>query len=147
VIVGVGAVLLAVAVAIIAVLATRPSGGLAVPAGSQIVHVDERDFHITIAKTALAPGNYIFVDANHGGSPHELVMWKTDHPAAQLPLEKDGRANEDSPDLDKVLDSGSSLQPGETRLLTVSLDPGHYALVCNLPGHYRAGMHVDITVH
>ena len=57
-----------------------------------------------------------------------------------------GPPDEDSPELDSVLDSGSSLHPGEMRLLTASLDPGHYVMVCNLPGHYNAGMRVDITV-
>jgi uncharacterized cupredoxin-like copper-binding protein len=28
-------------------------------------------------------------------------------------------------------------------LLTIDLAAGHYAIVCNLPGHYAAGMHVD----
>jgi uncharacterized cupredoxin-like copper-binding protein len=26
------------------------------------------------------------------------------------------------------------------------MKPGHYALVCNLSGHYAAGMHVDLWV-
>ena len=59
---------------------------------------------------------------------------------------KNDRVNEDAPALNSVLDSGSSLRPGETRLLATTLAPGHYVLVCNLPGHFRAGMHVDVTV-
>jgi uncharacterized cupredoxin-like copper-binding protein len=46
-----------------------------------------------------------------------------------------------------VLDSGSSLQPGETRILFADLTAtGHYALVYNLPAHYRLGMHAHLTV-
>jgi uncharacterized cupredoxin-like copper-binding protein len=138
---------LLVAALLIFVFAARPSGGLTVPRGSHVVRVDERDFNITAAQTTLPAGNVLFVDTNHGPVAHELVMWQTSAPAADLPLGKDGRVNEDSAALNKVLDSGSSLQPTETRILSVSLDPGHYVLVCNLPGHYRAGMHVDITVH
>ncbi len=26
------------------------------------------------------------------------------------------------------------------------LKKGHYALICNLPGHYQGGMHADFTV-
>jgi uncharacterized cupredoxin-like copper-binding protein len=44
------------------------------------------------------------------------------------------------------MDSGSSLAPGETRVLGANLDPGTYVIVCNLPGHYRLGMHQTITV-
>ena len=141
------AVLLAGAIALVVALATRPSGGLTVPRGERVVHVDERDFHIQLrAPTTLRAGNYVFVDDNHGPSAHELVMWKTADRVDKLPLLVDHRVDEESKDLDKVLDSGSSLHPGETRLLTVSLDPGHYVLVCNLPGHFVAGMHVDLTV-
>jgi uncharacterized cupredoxin-like copper-binding protein len=28
-------------------------------------------------------------------------------------------------------------------MVVADLKAGHYALVCNLPGHYKAGMHVD----
>jgi len=141
-----GVVLLVAAVVVIVVLATRPSGGLSVPRGSHVLRVDERDFHISVATTTLPAGNYVFVDTNHGGSAHELVMWKTADPDDRLPMNKDDRVNEDSPALNSVLDSGSSLRPGETRLLATTLDPGHYVLVCNLPGHFKAGMHVDLTV-
>jgi uncharacterized cupredoxin-like copper-binding protein len=139
-------VLLVCAVLLILGLLARPSGGLTVPKGEQIVHVDEHDFGIHVSTTTLTAGNYVFVDHNDGPSSHELVMWKTDLAAAQLPRGTDGKVNEDSPKLAKVLDSGSSLNPGEVRLISASLDPGHYVMVCNLPGHYNAGMHVDVTV-
>jgi len=138
-------VVLACAVVVIITLAARPSGGLTVPKGSAVVHVDEHDFGIDVKQTQLHAGNYVFVDSNHGPSQHELVMWKTKDAADALP--RDGNdVNEDSSALESVLDSGSSLAPGETRLLTANLVPGHYVIVCNLPGHYHAGMHVDITV-
>jgi uncharacterized cupredoxin-like copper-binding protein len=140
------ALLLGCAVLVILGLLARPSGGLNIPAGSHVVHVDEHDFGIQVSTTILTAGNYVFVDHNHGPSSHELVMWKTNLDAAQLPRGADGKVNEDSSQLDSVLDSGSSLHPGEIRLLTTSLEPGHYVMVCNLPGHYNAGMHVDITV-
>jgi uncharacterized cupredoxin-like copper-binding protein len=30
--------------------------------------------------------------------------------------------------------------------LIVTLDSGNYQLVCNLAGHYEAGMHTSVTV-
>jgi len=139
--------LLACAVAAIVSLETRPSGGLTIPSGSHVVHVDEHDFGIQMSRATLPAGNYVFVDTNHGPSPHELVMWKTSLPAQHIPFEAaEHKVNEDSPALESTLDSGSSLDPGETRLLTTTLQRGHYVIVCNLPGHFMAGMHVDITV-
>ena len=146
-IVGVLVVVLACAIVIVIALATRPSGGLTVPKGVHVIHVDEHDFGIQLREATLPAGHYVFVDTNHGPSPHELVMWKTTKPADALPLRPNRRVNEDSPTLASALDSGSSLNAGETRLLTTTLDPGHYVIVCNLPGHYMAGMHVDITVN
>ena len=145
-IVGVLVVVLACAIVFVVALATRPSGGLAVPKGVHVVYIDEHDFGIQVPDVTIPPGHYVFVDTNHGPSPHELVMWKTAEPADKLPTRSNHRVNEDSPTLTSALDSGSSLNPGETRLLTTTLDPGHYVIVCNLPGHYMAGMHVDITV-
>ena len=42
-------------------------------------------------------------------------------------------------------------QPGmvinfATETVTLPLKAGHYALICNLPGHYAAGQHADFTV-
>jgi uncharacterized cupredoxin-like copper-binding protein len=145
-IVGVLVVVLACAIVIVIALATRTSGGLTVPRGVHVVHVDEHDFGIHLREVSLPAGHYVFVDTNHGPSPHELVMWKTTEPADALPLRPNRRVNEDSPTLTSALDSGSSLNPGETRLLTTTLDPGHYVIACNLPGHFIAGMRVDINV-
>jgi uncharacterized cupredoxin-like copper-binding protein len=38
------------------------------------------------------------------------------------------------------------LQPGQAKTINLALKPGHYALICNLPGHYKAGQHIDFTV-
>ena len=138
-------VAIAIVVAIVAIV-SRPAHGVPVPRGTTVVHVDEHDFGIQVQTTHLHAGNFVFVDTNHGPSAHELVMWKTTDPADRLPLRANLRVNEDSPQLTSMLDSGSSLRPGETRILTAALGPGHYVVVCNLPGHYHAGMHVDITV-
>jgi uncharacterized cupredoxin-like copper-binding protein len=145
-VIGVLAVLLICAVLIIVTLAVRPSGGLAVPQGSHVLHVDERDFALHMPTTTLRAGTYVFVDTNHGPSAHELVMWKTNDRADRLPLLANRRVNEDSPAVTSVLDSGTSLDPGQTRLLTATLDPGHYVIACNLPGHFISGMHLDVIV-
>jgi len=36
--------------------------------------------------------------------------------------------------------------PGKTRRLALGLKPGKYVLICNVPGHYQAGMRVGFTV-
>jgi uncharacterized cupredoxin-like copper-binding protein len=141
---GTSLVLLACAALLIVGLAGRPANGLAVPTGSRVVHVSEFDYGFKIDGT-IGAGNVVLVDTNRGTRPHELVMFKTDAGKA-LPLRKNKELDEESPSIEAVIDSGSSLAPGETRILTGTLDPGHYVIVCNLPGHFQFGMHRDVTV-
>jgi uncharacterized cupredoxin-like copper-binding protein len=139
--------LVIVATALIVDLARRPAGALNIPRGYALAQVTVTDYAIQ-APATLPKGDYEFVLTNRGSVPHELVMWATKAPAAALPLRKDGSVDEESDQLDSVLDSGSSLAPGETRILFADLtEVGHYALVCNLPMHYRLGMHHDLSVH
>jgi len=42
--------------------------------------------------------------------------------------------------------AGAGIVPGASGWVTVTLAPGHYELVCNLPRHYMAGMHTQLTV-
>lgn len=39
---------------------------------------------------------------------------------------------------------GGDMEAGASKTLT--LDKGHYALICNIPDHYAAGMFADLTV-
>jgi len=139
--------LVVLASALIVDLARRPAGALNVPKGYAVAQVTVTDYAIQ-APASLPKGDYEFVLTNRGSVPHELVMWATKASASALPLRKDGSVDEESDLLDSVLDSGSSLVPGETRILFADLtEAGHYALVCNLPMHYRLGMRQDLNVH
>ncbi len=42
--------------------------------------------------------------------------------------------------------SGDGIAPGASSGVTLTLAPGRYELVCNLPGHYAAGMYAQVTV-
>jgi uncharacterized cupredoxin-like copper-binding protein len=144
---GVSTLMLAVATMLIAALAMRPAGGITVPKGYHVVHVTLAEWSVTGAPPTLTAGNYEFVITNHGAIPHELVMWATNAPANALPRRADGSVNEDASTLSSVLDTGSSLMPGETRIVFADLTArGHYAMACNLPTHYHEGMHADLTV-
>jgi len=77
---------------------------------------------------------------------HELVGFATKTPAADYPITGfEGVANkiDENKAGTSVIDTGAALKPGTTQVMTVDLAAGHYALVCNLTGHYAAGMHVD----
>jgi len=114
--------------------------------GAEKIEVQESSFHIALAKSTVKAGKIGFDVHNDASIPHEFVIFKTKLTADLLPLGKDGDVIEDSPQLDNVLDSGSAIDPGATRALVANLKPGHYAVVCNLQGHYSLGMHISLNV-
>lgn len=67
-------------------------------------------------------------------------MIRTPRRAGALPT-ADGEASE-AGSVGEVDD----LAPGASKDLTLTLPAGHYALICNVPGHYAGGMHADLTV-
>jgi uncharacterized cupredoxin-like copper-binding protein len=134
-------VLLASTVAVVIAYAVRGSSG---PGGD--VQASTVEYKVRMP-TTLKPGRHTIGYTNDGTLPHEIVVFKTDLPANRLPLSADGDVNEESSQLKSVADSGDALKPGGTKsFATAALTPGHYVAVCNLPGHYRLGMHLDVTV-
>ncbi len=90
--------------------------------------------------------------ANVGVMTHELVV---------LPLPAGQQAGRRRVDADGTVDESASLgeasrscgagegagiRAGSVGWLTVTLRPGRYELVCNLPGHYTAGMFAELDV-
>ncbi|HEV2685243.1 MAG TPA: sulfocyanin-like copper-binding protein [Actinomycetota bacterium] len=103
---------------------------------------------INVSSTSAPRGRVTFEITNNGVNTHEFVVLQTETAASAFPIvgfegESD-RFNEDKVGVN-VGETGD-MKPGETKALTIALKPGHYALVCNLPGHYRMGMHLDFVV-
>jgi len=112
------------------------------------VDVVETDFHIAMSQTVFRANTRItFVVHNDGNVPHELIIVTAPSSGSNLPLKPDADVNEETPGLTSALDTGSSIAPGETRTLTADMPAGHYIAVCNLPGHYKLGMRVDLLVN
>ncbi len=75
---------------------------------------------------------------------HEMIVMQLADPSKPLPyIENENRVDED-----KAGDKGevSELDPGQSGSLTVNLAPGKYLLICNVPGHYAAGMWTEFEV-
>ncbi len=90
---------------------------------------------------SVKAGKVTFVANNSGTMVHELVVLQTDTKGANLPV-MGARAEEPG----EVLADIDDISPGQSAMMTVDLKPGHYVLLCNLPGHYKAGMYIDFTV-
>ncbi|GHE42828.1 hypothetical protein GCM10017673_51340 [Streptosporangium violaceochromogenes] len=89
---------------------------------------------------------------NTGTLPHEVVVLPlpAGRDAGRLPEGVDGRADETG-DLGEAsrtcaAGAGDGIAPGAAGWTTLNLGPGRYALICNLPGHYAAGMYAELDV-
>jgi uncharacterized cupredoxin-like copper-binding protein len=76
---------------------------------------------------------------------HSFVIIKTDLPAGKLPLDSSNNVDETAAGLTKI-DEIPEISSGDTKDLTLTLEPGKYVAICNLPGHYEAGMYAAFTV-
>lgn len=119
--------------------ATEASGAT----GITTVVVDMNEFSFKLDKTTIPAGEVKFTATNSGKVRHEMVVIRSDKQAAQLGKagEKTGEASEQG-SVGEIGDFG----PGKFATTTMTLKPGHYALICNIPGHYKAGMYSDLIV-
>ena len=109
------------------------------PAGAIDVALTEWD--VEPAESSTQAGTVVFNARNAGNAPHELEVIATDTPAGDFPVEGAVAKVEG-----EAIGEVTGIAGGESKTLEVDLEPGHYALICNLPGHYEPGMHADFEV-
>lgn len=122
-------------------LTAASCGGSNSGSGSDVA-VTLKDFSVTPTPATFPSGDITFAIDNQGPSVHEFVIIRSDVAPDQLPVEN-GLIPEDKVD---VVDEAEDIAPGTDTTLSVSLEPGSYVLVCNLPSHYEQGMHAAFTV-
>jgi uncharacterized cupredoxin-like copper-binding protein len=71
---------------------------------------------------------------------HELVVIRTSKSASKLPLS--GNRASDKGSVGEIEDVAA----GKSKKASFNLKKGHYVLLCNIAGHYKAGMRADFTV-
>jgi uncharacterized cupredoxin-like copper-binding protein len=107
---------------------------------------------LTADRATVRHGTVSFLVTNGGSVTHELVVLPL--PESQIvgtqPLGGDGKIDE-AGSLAEASNTcgegaGQGVLPGASGWVSVSLAPGRYELVCNLPGHYAAGMYTQLTV-
>jgi uncharacterized cupredoxin-like copper-binding protein len=115
-------------------------------------HMGSGFMRLSVDRATVPAGSVSFVATNFGGIDHELVV---------LPLGDNQRAGmrpigghakiDEAGSLGEASASGAEgagdgIRPGSSGWVTLTLAPGRYELVCNLPGHYGAGMSTELTV-
>jgi uncharacterized cupredoxin-like copper-binding protein len=101
------------------------------------------NYKIILSQDSVSAGDITFHIKNEAPDmKHEFVILKTDQDASQLTLDSDGNVAEDNYDSP----GEAELDPGASTDLTVNLAAGHYAIICNQPGHYKLGQFINFTV-
>jgi uncharacterized cupredoxin-like copper-binding protein len=123
------------------------SKGLAVGQGYGVAGVDHSKTTMLVKATpaTVKAGAVTFVAKNDSKETiHYLLVIYLADPSKPLPY----LADQKKVDEDKagVMGEVSELDPGKSGSLTVNLKPGKYLLICNMPGHYDAGMWTPFEV-
>jgi uncharacterized cupredoxin-like copper-binding protein len=121
-------------------VASSPVEKLPVP--GSVIKADLSEWKID-TPTHLKAGVYTYDISNTGAMEHEMLVMKTDLAPSALPL-KNGDIDEEA--LPPISD-GENIAPGKSQTRTIDLSkPGTYLFVCNIPGHFKAGMYTYVTV-
>lgn len=118
---------------------SSPAGG---GSGAKTVATTITDSSLTLSPASTSTGETIFEVSNSGGQIHELEVFKGDVAHDALPVE----GNVAKTDGLELVDEIEDIAPSTTAELTLDLEPGSYVIVCNLAGHYEAGLHSGFTV-
>lgn len=110
------------------------------------INVTAKEMVFQLSSATAPAGPVEFVVKNAGKKPHEFVVLKNNLPDKKLPV-RAASLDEDAKGLKNLGEiSESKLKSGTTQTLKLNLTPGRYLLVCNLPGHFQAGMKTEFTV-
>jgi uncharacterized cupredoxin-like copper-binding protein len=120
--------------------------------GGGTVEVTLQEFAVIPAPGSVSAGEVSFEVTNEGPDDvHEFVVFKTDLAPDALPTVEDGSVDEGGEGVE-LIDEIEDMAVGDSETLTVSLDAGNYALICNIydeseqESHYQEGMRVAFTV-
>lgn len=121
------------------------------PAGTSI-NVTLQEWAVVPSAATAPAGQVTFVITNEGPDDiHEFVVMKTDLSVHELPVDANGKVDEAAGGM-VVIDEVEDIPVGETEPLTVNLDAGNYALICNIydteegEAHYTMGMRAAFSV-
>jgi nitrite reductase (NO-forming) len=119
--------------------AAAPAAKAKAPAGEMagMTHIQATlgEMFVKADTTTAKAGTVMFNVQNTGATVHGLAI-------VRAPAKAPGGMLDDSTFIAK----GRDLAPGASDMVTATLKPGRYELVCFMPGHYAAGQRLAFTV-
>ncbi len=123
---------------------TTPAPAAVSTGGSHVVDITMSEFQFKMP-SRIPVGHDTFRIHNAGHLAHELLVFHSTVPVKAWPKSKDGDVDEDAAGMNKISD-GDNVSPGATQTRNVDIPaPGTYEVVCNLPGHFDAGMYKVVS--
>lgn len=107
-----------------------------------MVRVAEQDFDISSPRH-VSSGKVVLRVKNEGPDSHELIVVRAN---GRLPLRPDGMTIDEEALSHRTVGALEPGAVGSVRYLRLHLKPGRYEFVCNMAGHYMAGMHTEVRV-
>lgn len=132
----------AAALALATAACASSSSSSSAASGGKSINATEHDFEIALDQATVAGGEVTFNVTNNGPSTHEFVVFKSDDAPDDLPVEN-GEVQEDELD---AIGEQEDIAPNTNATLTLQLPAGQYVIICNITGHYEAGMRTGLTV-
>lgn len=121
--------------------------------GGTTVNVTLQEWAVLPDPGSVPAGEVTFSITNDGPEDvHEFVVIATDLDAGELPTDETGTVDEAGEGIEEVVGEIEEIAVGATEELTVSLEAGTYALLCNIyseeeaEAHYAMGMHTAFSV-
>lgn len=104
------------------------------------ISVTLQDGSIELSQGMVEGGSLSMEVVNEGTMVHEIEVFagdETDLPVSNGVADTSGLT---------LIDEVEDIVPGATQMFDLDLEPGHYVIICNLPGHYELGMVTELTV-
>lgn len=133
-----------------AIVLASSTAGAALAAPPAKIHVallgeGGSGMEIRLTPASVKAGKVAFDVSNDAiTESHEVVLVELKSKDQAIPISKDKHRIDESKL--KSLGEVSGLKAGEHGKLVANLRPGTYELLCNIKGHYEAGMHALLTV-
>src|ERR1700742_2404611 len=115
-----------------AVVAGLPCVGAAQASAVPTLSLQVAEWNIVPSEGLVPAGHVKLAVTNYGTITHELEIVRTARWGERLPTRK-GRVTM------KSIVTPIFVKPGQTRTGSVTMTPGSYVLLDNLPGHYALG--------